>query len=149
VLLSRGAESPFNTMSPGPRPTSVPNGIFIHPAVCPQQTWAKKWGCAPLGGAAFPCNTMSPGPTSTSLSSGILIHPAIWPQQTRAEKGEWEWCVPFEGELGPHVTQRGLGQGLPSTKWHIDPCSRLATTPRPELGVLCSPPPLWASVVPI
>jgi len=31
-------------------PTSVPSGILIHPAVWPQQTWAKNWGfCAHLG----------------------------------------------------------------------------------------------------
>jgi len=33
-----GAESPSNTLSPGPRPTSVPSGILIHPAVSPQYT---------------------------------------------------------------------------------------------------------------
>ena len=44
VPLSRGAGSPFNTMSSGPRPTSTPSSIFIHPAVWPQQTWAKNWG---------------------------------------------------------------------------------------------------------
>ena len=42
-----GAGSPFNTMLRGPRPTSVPNGIY--PAIWPQQTGAKHWGCAPLG----------------------------------------------------------------------------------------------------
>jgi len=31
-----GAGSPSNTMWPGPRPTSLPTGIFIHPAVWPQ-----------------------------------------------------------------------------------------------------------------
>jgi len=31
---------PSNTMWPGPRPTSVPNGILIYPAVLPQKTWA-------------------------------------------------------------------------------------------------------------
>jgi len=30
------AGSPSNTMWRGPRPTSVPRGILIHPAVCPQ-----------------------------------------------------------------------------------------------------------------
>jgi len=38
------AGSPSNTISPGPRPTSVPSGILIHPAIWPQQTWAEKWG---------------------------------------------------------------------------------------------------------
>ena len=33
-----GAGSPSNTMSPGPRPTSVPTGILIHPAVWSQYT---------------------------------------------------------------------------------------------------------------
>jgi len=30
--------SPSNTMWPGPRPTSIPSGILIHPAVWPEQT---------------------------------------------------------------------------------------------------------------
>jgi len=33
-----GAGSPSNTMSPGPRPTSVLSGILIHPTVWPQYT---------------------------------------------------------------------------------------------------------------
>jgi len=49
ALFSWGAGSPCNTKSPGPRPTSVTSGIWIHPAICPQQTWAENWGCAPLG----------------------------------------------------------------------------------------------------
>jgi len=32
------------------------------------------------------------------------------------------------GELGPHLTQCGLGRGLPSYQWHLNPSSRLATT---------------------
>ena len=31
-----GAGSPSNTMWPGPRSTSLPDGVFIHPAVRPQ-----------------------------------------------------------------------------------------------------------------
>jgi len=33
-----GAGSPSNTISPGPKPTSVPSGTLIHPAVWPQYT---------------------------------------------------------------------------------------------------------------
>jgi len=33
-----GAGFPFNTMSPGPRPTSVPSGSLIHLTVWPQYT---------------------------------------------------------------------------------------------------------------
>ena len=36
AALWGAAGSLSNTMWPGPRPTSVPNGILIHPAVCPQ-----------------------------------------------------------------------------------------------------------------
>jgi len=32
------ARSPSNTVSPGPRPTSVPSDILIHPTVWPQYT---------------------------------------------------------------------------------------------------------------
>jgi len=39
-----GAGSTSNTMSPGLKPTSIPSGILIHPAVWPQYTWAEKWG---------------------------------------------------------------------------------------------------------
>ena len=73
----REAGSPSKTKSPGPRPTSVPSGILVHPAVWPQQTWAENWGCTPLGevGAGFPSNTILSGPRSTSMPFGILMHP--------------------------------------------------------------------------
>jgi len=43
VPLFWGARSPSNTVWPGPRPTHVPSGISIYPAVWPQKTWAEKW----------------------------------------------------------------------------------------------------------
>ena len=42
TLWGEGAGSPSNTMSPGPRPISVPSGILIHLAIWPQYTWTKK-----------------------------------------------------------------------------------------------------------
>jgi len=50
-FLGGGAWSPSNTMWLGPRPTSVPSGILIHPAVRPQQTWVENGGLCFLGGA--------------------------------------------------------------------------------------------------
>jgi len=45
------AGSPSNTKSPGPRPTSIPSGILIHPATWPQQMWDENWGeLCPFGG---------------------------------------------------------------------------------------------------
>ena len=35
VPLSRNAGKPYNTMWPAPRFTSVPSGVFIHPAAWP------------------------------------------------------------------------------------------------------------------
>jgi len=45
-----GAGTPSNTMWPGPRSTSVPNGVFIHLAVWPQRTLAENWGLCPFRG---------------------------------------------------------------------------------------------------
>jgi len=167
-------------MWPGPRPTFVPSGILIHPAIWPQLTWAKKWGlCAFLGGGSwvpintispgpkpssvpkwqfdpsshlattdkggkFPgcapfwgmgagsvSNTMSPGPRPTFLLSGTLIHPAIWPQYMGSKLCELVCTVPpfFLGggeELGPRLTHCCVGQVLPACQvasWSIQPFS--------------------------
>jgi len=48
-FLGRGRGFPSNTKSPGQRPTSIPSGILIYAALCPQQIWAETWGCTPLG----------------------------------------------------------------------------------------------------
>jgi len=78
------AESPSNTKSPGPRPSSMPSGILIHAAICSQQIWAENWGAVPLlgRGAGSPSNTMWPGPKPTCMPSFILIRPTVWPQCT-------------------------------------------------------------------
>jgi len=81
-----GAGSPSNTKWPGLRPTSLPSGILIHPAVWPQPTWAKNWGllCPFLWGrgAGSPSNTMWPGRRPTCTPSFILINPTVWTQYT-------------------------------------------------------------------
>ena len=84
VPLWAEADSPSNTIWPGPWSTFVPSGILIHPAVWPQQTWAENWEAVPLwgGGAGFPSNTVWPGPRHTCMASFILIHPKVWPQCT-------------------------------------------------------------------
>jgi len=77
-----GVAGPHRTKSPGPRPTSTPSGILVHPAVWPQRTMAENWGLCPFrgGGAGFPSNPMLRTPMPTSVPSGILIHAAVWPQ---------------------------------------------------------------------
>jgi len=85
-LLGRRTGSPCNTMSPGSRPTFLPSGILIHPAIWPQQIWAEqivRGSCALLGwGAVSPSNTVWPGPRTTCMPSVILIHLTISPQYT-------------------------------------------------------------------
>jgi len=44
------AGSPSIAKSPGPRPTSIPGGILVHPALWPQRTLAENWGIRPLFG---------------------------------------------------------------------------------------------------
>ena len=53
-LSVRRAGSPSNTMPPGPRLTSVPSGILVHPAVWAQYTWAENGGCYALWGSWVP-----------------------------------------------------------------------------------------------
>ena len=78
--------TPSNTMSLGPRPTSLPNGVLIHPAIWPQHYGPKIGGCAPLGGGVgSPSNRMWPGPRPTCMPSFILIHPTVLPQYTNVK----------------------------------------------------------------
>jgi len=61
------AATPCNTTSPGPRFTSVPSGILIHPTVWPQQAWAKSWvGLCPFWGSC-----MGPHRTQSRLGRGL------------------------------------------------------------------------------
>jgi len=49
-LFCRAAGSPSSTMWPGPRPTSMPSAILIHPAVWPTRHEAKIGGSTPFLG---------------------------------------------------------------------------------------------------
>jgi len=80
-----GSWIPTNTMLPGPRPTSVPSGILIHPTVCHNRHRPKIiLGLCPFlrGGAGCPSKTMWPKPMPTSIPSSILNRLATWPQYT-------------------------------------------------------------------
>ena len=64
----------------------------------------------------------------------------------RKEKGA---AVPLSGggDLGPHLTQCGLGRGYLRTKWHLDPSSRLATVDMDrKVGAAVSP--FWGQLGP-
>jgi len=126
VLFFGGrAGSPSKTISPGPRSTSLPSAILIHPAVWPQQTWAENWGgkLCPYGGAGSPSNTMLPGPRFTSLPSAILIHLAVWAHRHGTEIGG---CTRF-GEAWSPSNSVARAEAYLHVKFHLDPHNRLAT----------------------
>ena len=50
AFFRAAAGSPSNTKSTGPRPTSIPSGILVHPAVSPQRILAENWGLCPFRG---------------------------------------------------------------------------------------------------
>jgi len=134
--------SHLNTVSPRPRPTCVPSGILIHPAIRPQQTWAENCGggCAPFfggGGSGSPSNTMWPGPRPTSIPSCILIYLAVWPQQTWVQK--WGAAVPPFWGGGAGSPSNTMSPG-PRPSWHLDPSSGLATT---DMGRKLGAVPRW------
>ena len=54
----------------------------------------------------------------------------------------WGGCVPFLGELGPHLKQCGLVEAYLLTKWQLDPSSRLATIHGPR-SAGAAVPPFW------
>jgi len=97
-LWRRGSWARSNTMSPGPRPTSVPSRILMHPAFGHNRLGPKiGGGLCPffLGGGGSPSNTKSPWPRSTSVLSGILIHSAVWPQDMGRKLGEGQIFGPY------------------------------------------------------
>ena len=68
-----GAGSPSNTMWPGPRSTSVPNGVLIPSSPFGHNGHGPKiGGCAPFVEADWvPPNTVCPEPRPTSMPSFI------------------------------------------------------------------------------
>ena len=101
-----GAGSPSNTMSPGPRPTSIPSGLLIHPAIWPQRTWAENWGelCPLFAGAGShlaQCG-LDRGPPPRQVPSW-----SIQPFGHNRHGPKIGWLHPIfgKGELGPHITQ--------------------------------------------
>jgi len=50
------------------------------------------------------------------------------------------------GVLGPHLTQCGLGRGLPHAKFELDPSNRLATVDMGKNWGMLYSPPVWGEV---
>jgi len=106
VHLSRRAGTPSSTMWPGPRCTSVPSGVFIHPAVWPQWTWTKiGWG----GCALFSEGSLVPIEHSC-LGRGLPLYQVpSWSIQPFGHNGHW----PKIG-VGAVTCAEAYGTSIPS-----------------------------------
>ena len=103
----RVAGSPSNTTSPGPRPTFIPSGIFVNPAVWPQRTFAENWGAVPfLGGSWVPSNTKAGA--EAYLHTKWHLSPSS--RLPTTDMGRKLGAVSLgHDELDPHLTQCRLG----------------------------------------
>jgi len=114
---------------------------FIHPAVWPQ--WAKNW--VVLGVPFFLGVAGSQLPTEHKVTWAEAYLHTKWhlsPSSRLAttdigrklgavplgfrERGAGSCAHLGDEELGPHLTQCRIGRAYLRTKWHLDPCSRLA-----------------------
>ena len=93
----------------------------------PEENFWTLWCNGRLTEADTP--TMCLGATPSGLISAHLHHPAILlqarcPSYRPIDMGQKLGAAPLLGELGPHVTQCGLGWGLPPyqmASWSIQP----------------------------
>jgi len=81
-----------------------------------------------MGESRVPSNTMSPGPRPTLVPSGHPSSSLATMSRGRHGPKRVGAAVPLsvegDGELGPYLTQRGLGRGLPLyqvASWSIQP----------------------------
>ena len=129
--LSRRGGTPSNTMWHGPRSTSVPRGVFIHPAIWPQYTWSKNWAGVSMPSlqevAGSPSSTMWPGLRPTSMPSATLIHPAVWPNRHWPKIAEGLRPLLGEGTWVPIKHNMARDEAYLHAKFHLDLSNRLAT----------------------
>jgi len=112
----------------GPRPTSVPSGILIPPAIWPQYMGRKS-------GAAVPLFWVELGPHLTQCCLGQGPPPyqvASWSTQPYGHNRHWlkigEGLCPFgRGVLGPHLTQCARAEAHHHAMFHLYPSNHLAT----------------------
>ena len=141
ALLNNGKYMTFGALGGFLRTPKNPPGYV--PALCQ----APSWYIQPFGhnghgpkigeGSPRPFGEgelrQSPGPRSTSIPSGMLMHLAVWPQYKWTEN---MGLCPLGG-AGFHLTQCGLGRGLPAcqvSSWSIQPFGH--NTPTSQTGRL-------------
>jgi len=125
-------------MLPRPRPTIIPSGILIHPAVWPQQIWAENWGLCPFLEGRWVCIQDNVAWAEAYLCTKCYFDPSSHLAITVIDR-KLGGCAPFlGGEMGPHLAQCGLGRGLPPyqvASWHIQLFGHNRN--EPKIGGLC------------
>ena len=105
-------------MWPGPRYSSVPSGILLHPAVWPQQTWAENWGLCPFREWDLVPILHNVARAETYLRAKFHLDPSSRLGTIDTAENLGGLCRFFkEVELRPHLTQCRLGRGLSS--YHV------------------------------
>jgi len=138
-----GDGSPSNTMSPGPRPMSLPSGILIRPAVWLQQTWAEN------GEELCPLFWGELGPQLTQYGQGqglplylyTLYHLDLSSRLATIDMGRkvgWGCCAPLGRAWSPSNT---MWSGPRPTSAPSDPAIWPQYMSRKVWGLLC---PLFA-----
>jgi len=93
---------PSNTTWPGPRSTSVPSGIYIHPSICHNRHGPETGGCALFRGTAG-------SPSNNVAWAEAFLH-TKWHLDPSSHLATTDMGRKLGGgELGPHLTQCGRG----------------------------------------
>jgi len=103
-------------MWPGLRSASLPSGVFIHPAVWPQETWAKK-----LGGVGVPFLGVAAVSIEHKVAWAEAYLQTKWQLDASRRLATIKWAenwggsapVFVEGSWIP-IYHNGLDQGMPS-----------------------------------
>jgi len=88
----------------------------------------KEGGCCALfAGAGTPSSTTWPGPRSTSVASGVFIHQATGHNRHGPKLGAGGCALSSGVAWSTSNTVSHRPRPTSVRKWHLDPCSHLAT----------------------
>ena len=103
-------------MWPAPRPTGMPSFILIHPTIWLQYT------------NVTDKTDRQTGQTQQSVALAEVYLRTKWHLNLSSRLATTDMGHFFGGgELGPYLTQCGLGRVYHHAMFHFDPCNRLAT----------------------
>jgi len=129
-LSMEGAGSTSNTMLSGPRPTSVPSGILIHPVVWPQYTnvtnrtgqdrqWSDRIGRTVLQTAAQKVGKNQMAKTVCCCCCYLIIKHKTAILHYTLQSCPWVlfWPSPIQPTVWPNPSQEKFGPTIQSNPW--------------------------------